>query len=202
MPVTAITSACLTKGRHQTFKKTGADIVHYVVVVKGCVVASLELNTSLCGNYWVRHSVSEISHQGYGYALYQLAMQDVYPLGIMPSRECTSGHAISLWAKLFKQQNITQIPVVHPKVYCDEFDEWLDEIVEVNPSLDEDAIALLEKEHSYIDSVQKGFMKPHPYNMTYHLKLCTNFNVIETEKSKYFKASAELFNQRYDTLDL
>lgn len=201
MNCTNITPDELTKDKHQTFKRGQGDVLHYVVIVNEQVAASLELNVSLCGNYWVRHSVSEVSNRGYGFALYKLVMQDIYPLGIMPSRECTSGYAVSLWEKLFKQPKIMQFPVVHPKVYCDEFDEWLEDILEVNPALNEEAIELLEKNLSYIDAVQQGFMKPHPYNNTYHLKPELDFKIPYIVESKYFNESTDLFNRRYNTLD-
>lgn len=202
MPRTYITPASLTKDKHQTIKQVRDGICHYAVVVNERVIASLELGTSLCGNYWVRHSASEVSNQGYGFALYQLAMQDVYPKGVMPSRECTSGHAVSLWEKIYKQEKIKQTPIVNPKVYCTEFDEWLDEITEVNPSLDEDGVVSLEKDFSYLNAVQEGLMKPHPYNSTYHLKPEENLKITKTIKLEYFQEAAELFNRRYDNLDL
>ena len=196
-----VTPSSLTKDSHTTIKSLQGGILHYAVIVNERVIASLELQTALCGNYWVRHSVSEVSHQGYGFALYSLAMQDVYPLGIMPSRECTSGHAVSLWQKIFIQEEITQNPVNNPKVYCDEFDEWLDEVLEVNPSLNREEIENLEVDFSLIGAVQEGLIKPHPYNTSYHFKPNCDFVVIECNDSKYSIESQALFDRRYETLD-
>lgn len=186
------------------YKKILGDIVHYIAVKNNQIYTSIELNTTPSGNCWVRHSVSHISGQGYGLAMYKLAMADIYPFGIMPSREVTSGHAVALWQKLWHDTSLSKIAITTDENYFFEADEWLDEIASVNPSLDGAAIEALEKNFSYLEAVQNNKITAHPYNHIYIAKE-VNQPTIENATQAHdhlFIEAEKLFYDRYETLDL
>jgi hypothetical protein len=80
----------------------------------------------------------------------------------MPSREVTSGHAVALWNKLWIDEAITKEPILHKAIYFDEADEWLEELLEVNPLHDAESIESLEIDFSYFEAVKQSKMTPPP----------------------------------------
>lgn len=184
-------------------KRAVGDVLHYLVMQGDCIIAYIDLNTTTCGNYWVRHSVASIGHQGVGAAVYRMVLQDVYPKAIMPSRECTSGYAISIWADLWKDKLVSKKPIEHWQSYVDEFDEWEDEILAVNPLLTESALAAHNKEFTFFLAVIEGDVVPHPYNHYYTLKPNGGFTVVEMQEHEYYllKDANDLFYERYEKLD-
>jgi len=187
-----------------TYKKTLNNIVHYIAVKDNYVVASIELESTSSGNLWVRHSVSDVSHSGYGLAMYKLAMSDNYPFGIMPSRECTSGFAVSLWDKILCDEEIRKTPITDQLTYVNEFDEWFDELLAVNPLLSEHDILGLELDFSFLDAVKNNKLVPHPYNHSYTMPNkggSANIITAKPEHNALFEDAVSLFYSRYEKLD-
>jgi hypothetical protein len=186
------------------YKKVANDIIHYVATKNNNVIASIELNSTKSGHCWVRHSVSDVSHQGLGTKMYKLAISDLFPFGIMPSREVTSGHACALWDKLWADQSITKKQITDTGTYFHEADEWIEELLKVNPSHTEESLEALESDYSYFDAVQRGDLTAHPYNHAYIAPNTSNHSIIiaTAKEDGFFKQAEELFYAKYEKLDL
>lgn len=186
------------------YKKSLDNIIHYIAVKNNTVIASIDINKTLTGHCWVRHSVSNVSRKGYGIALYKCVMADLYPFGLMPSREVTSGHAVALWGKLWLDTEIIKAPITHESIYFDEADEWIEDVLKVNPLHNEKSIETLENNFSFLEAVKKGKMTPHPYNHTY-IGIGVDqptFKLATLENEHLFIQALTLFHARYEKLDL
>jgi hypothetical protein len=184
-------------------KHTSGDVTHYIIRHNDAIVAYMDINKTASGNYWVRHSATNGGRQGMGYALYNLVISDIYPAGLMPSRECTSGFAIPLLDKLFKDTAIKKTIITDEIDYMSEADEWIDEIVAVNPTLSEYDIIAFEDDFSYFNASVSGKMTPHPYNHVYNAS-CSFAGVISELKDNELNLIEEglaFFGARYETLD-
>ncbi|TMS80558.1 hypothetical protein [Pseudoalteromonas sp. S554] len=180
------------------------DVIIYMVENEGQILSFLELGSTTCGNYWVRHCATAETNlrQGLSHSLYLLAMADVYPMALAPSRECTSAHAIPLWQKLYLNEQVIKSPVTNETTYCTEFDEWFDEILEVNPLQTEEYISSLECNFSLFSAVKSGLINPHPYNTLYRLDVNHEVNIIASSNGRYKSLCGSLFDERYEQLDL
>lgn len=181
------------------YKKKSEDIIHYIAIKNNYVIGSIELNKTITGHLWVRHSVSDVPGQGIGSAMYQIALSDAYPMGIMPSREVTSGYAINLWRNLWNDSSIIKHPIKSPSIYIDEFDEAIEEISSIN-SLSEAYITSLGQDCSYLNAVQQDKLIPHPFNHIYSYKSDKKINIIPANQAQeyLFKQAEKLFYKRYE----
>lgn len=80
------------------------------------------------------------SKKGYGPLLYELVMTYVYPNGITPSYDSTSGDALSVWEKFYNRKDVLKEPIKRNKKTDQEIDlikgcngdldclEWVDSI--------------------------------------------------------------------------
>ncbi|MFQ3188897.1 MAG: hypothetical protein ACI936_000017 [Paraglaciecola sp.] len=184
-------------------KYTLGDVTHYIIRQNNAIVAYMDINSTASGNYWVRHSATEGGRKGMGYALYNLVIKDIYPSGLMPSRECTSGFAIPLLDKLFKDTAIKKSIITDEVDYMSEADEWLDEVLAVNPTLSEDDISALEDDFSYFNASVSGKMTPHPYNHVYKASgaFAGVISELKDNELNLIEEGLAFFGARYDTLD-